>query len=711
MNQVVRNGETSPTEVATKRSTSQSQGEAATRLMDEIDKAKRHLEIRRPKTGPFEDSKIYLTKDIYNFPYTGVMDGYDRLLEAGAKFTKPSHDIQKIVGQKEWIQNGLYMTTLFGSDRGVTGDKLKSLVDRGAISDPSKGPITFDLNNFTNDEVELLVQTSVAMGKGGGPGGHRTASGQFNDRMRQNGFGDFDSKIVHFDWNFRENIGALDISHGKLGKAIDNHVPRGKTLHSDGVISGLLEQGHIEVHQGRILPSKVILQAIADGKIDDREDELAAVSRKAENMFDAIGFSDSSTVSDQNLEVSMDRFTDNYVELMKSIGTYTDLVERDGVPLTENEKDQLVRAMASAKKTSEKAGLHLMEHAQQNSINVSEDSPQRPETGSTFALFASLLAGAAFSFAGGAGLGLTALGGVAAAGSRGKYAMAVARDSVNLLGSVSSLSGSSANYVYAKNHSGVKTLEDAMRRELGDDFLVSVGEAMIGAKKATDFFNKNGMSDASTDFGKTNRGVQKSLEYSVREGNSANALWHLTQKPKINKFENKEYQNIVHDYSKNYFLGAHYYSNQEHFEALKASGWDVDVKVETGRRDSIVYPAWLGDNDDDPSEFIAPLDANLKQKMLNDPSSVKYEDLNEDQRYLVATALYQVVIKQKPGQHLTKVKDGTHLRTGTRQGRDGIQDLRDDVRNNFSHGVLSREKLEKLIEDAWVQAQPPDLIP
>ncbi|TLP55318.1 hypothetical protein FEE96_22865 [Parasedimentitalea maritima] len=690
MNQVVRNGETSQPEVMAKGTTSQSQDEAAAKLMADIDQAKQSIGNKGkpsatkvvsfsgtdampvpnwPEVPPVADwlaeiagPKDYSIDDLYAATFYDVMDANAKL-----NWVQPTGDtgdvpdfISSTIKGLPVIYHGLYLSSLLGSDGQANGAALKKLVDRGVISDPTKGSLTYDLNKFSNKEVELLLRNSSSMKSGS------TSSESFNsnlNRWRQ----ETNEGVIpigeRFHSKLSEELGVDQLNHGILAEILDTYIPRGKTLYSQGVISTLLDEGHIEIFKGRVLPSKAIEKEVSK----DRYDLLQLVHSDAGNIHDGLGLSGDSQTSDNNLADSAEQFFMDFSTFGASLGKYIDSFQNSSVPISNAEKNLMNDTMVDANNGIRMGLEQLVKLGQQNALNVGEDAPTI-ETPSLLGAMLGVMASAGF-VASGAG---TLKKGIDFASTSG------------MAGSIFSLSSSSTGLSNLLGGGGtVEGLEDKLRAKYEKGTFEKTGLAVLGFRKAHDFLGRNGFRDHVDTIESWNKGTQEIGMRTFQEGVASNTLWGLSQNG-IGR------SNL--DGSKKQIRRQDIHENTDTLMLLKDAGWDYKIiplrASDTWKQsDWETSPSWM------PAKPFDRFEDAEKHILQNKGTPRHYEIYDSEH--------VQLSIWRKDGSGLANEKffDGTRghqIRTGEiGSNKTNYKSFNSDVESGYAQELFDAKQLVK----------------
>lgn len=640
-----------------------------------LDQANNMNELINAVKKQIEEAKETANK-IYAMSFDGPVDMAKKLIDAGVELAnapKNSWDnlrqSNEVPNDTRVLYNSLFLSSFAGKNGNFSGSNLRDLYERGVISRPGNGKLNYFLHNLEHHEIERFFQNAGRMSLA------KTDSNELNEFIksnRQQSNSGLISNAIFEKYRYR------DLLSDRYQEILGDYIPEGMNVNSKGVLSDLLNRGHIEFDVDGFKVARHISRQSDRQVRSDRTKILSGLETSASGIFDATGFSGDPRVSDRNLYLVTKTFSTNYSDFMRRIGNFVDEVNHSGVPLDSSEIEWINSIMETARGDTKKAAVQVIKQAQQNSVNVSQDSPEAPSKGSKAALIASIIASAGFVLSGGIGLGMTVTSSTMRAGD-------VVGDVIGLLGSASSLTSSSANAAFAENQE-TKTLEKRIVEEFGDDFLENVGHGLLGMQKAANFLQKNGLTMANKTLRSMSNVMKNSSDFAVREGNSANALFNITQNPTFKKYRNSEYNKEVARVGKGNYLIAHYMGHKKDIMALIDAGWKVEI--------SFASDGFASDDVDGAHENLLN-----KYEIRKGHLTVPYEQLPEDARFPYDLRRGRLVLTPDKDKLLTRIKDDNHISTGRAHSKDNsIQNFRDDVRKQYARHLKDPNDL---INEWW----------
>ncbi|WP_157023676.1 hypothetical protein [Parasedimentitalea huanghaiensis] len=597
----------------------------------------------------------------------GLIDAGVGLANAPADSWSSLRDPSDAPKDTRVLYNGLFLASLAGKNGNFTGSNLQDLYKRGVISAPGTGKLQYNLHNAEPKEIERFFQNTGKMSLA------QTSSPEYNEYIKSDmahSQGGMISNSILKKYKYR------DLFSKRYAEILNDYIPEGKKPYSPGVLSDLLEEGHIEFNSDGFEISRPLGRQSDRIAILKRSKILEGLDSDAKDIYDAVGFSGDPRVSDRSLYLGTNRFVENFSDFSTRLGEYVQAVEDSGVPMTEGEKADLEKYMTKASEQSQKAAKHVVKLAQQNSVNVSQDSPEAPKKGSKAAMIASIIASAGF---------VTASGGTLAIGAGTVKGAQLAVDLTGFVGSAASLTSSSANAAFSEN-AETKTLDKRIVEEFSDDFLVRAGNGLHGMVKAANFFNENGLTGSNNILKSMTKDVEQSTAFAVREGNSANAIFNITQQPSFRKYKDKHLEKEVARVGEDNYLVAHYMGHKKDMMALHAAGWDIGITFATD--------GFASDDVDGAHKSLLDKFEDGKGNL-----TILYEQLPESARFPYDLRRGRLVLTPNKDKLLTGIKDDNHISTGRAHSKDNsIQNFRDDVRNQFAREL---KDADELVEDWW----------
>lgn len=447
-------------------------------------------------------------------------------------------------------------------------DQITDLMDQGLIYANDKGEIGIDLSKATGAQIESMVDRLQVAAR-------KQTDSPLWDALPSELKNMSDTERAN--WNHKTQ-GLLNFAINQTGLVDAREFIDDTHGDGDGKVSGAEYRAAIDA--GDLVLTKTGFDGageISDLEIDARQERILKLETDASDIFDNSGISEGSGTSDDNVVAVFKSFMTNLGRFGR---TFRSVMEISDAPLTESEKTKLKIAIADFQVDVRDAMQQLAEQAQQNSINVRTDTPEPPKT-NVFGMITGVL-GAVSSIALMTGTGINAIKGPSV-------------PTVSLIfGTTTGSPNNFANLFKAFQKKDPATLDDEIRKELGDDALHNIRDTLVFLKEGGQWLNDNGLTEEAKTLSDNIMGIGHVTLRSWQEFVAADAIWKITQGKAIDTSDSYQGKFLRRDLESDEAKAA--------LEQLRSAGWIVSVEgkgeKQTGHGVKTGY-------DGDPLEFVS----------------------------------------------------------------------------------------------------------